>query len=276
VPDTRRDKSALQTLFADNTSGDISANDARDGWETCHPANVVQSAAFSSEPASGQVTGDLFLPTDTLYAERYSGSSWQPWGPMWPLTKPPTSGWSWLNQGSATIDDSKGFHYVEAPSNSGANGVRARLRSAPTPPYTITALLSCQFDISSVGYLLAGLCWTNGTNASTSLIHAAQFEPNATVNPTIFKSFKYDNASTGNSNYIGTTYAPGVSGGVPFWLRIADDNTNRIISVSADGFNWIAIHSVSRTNFLTATHVGFFNNPFSAKSGVTLLSWKEA
>ena len=103
MPDTRREKSALQTLHADNTAGDISAQDNRDGWETCHPSTVVQTAAMASEPASGMVTGDLFLPSNGFYLERYSGSAWVPWGPIWPMTKPVDGDYAWINQGSATV-----------------------------------------------------------------------------------------------------------------------------------------------------------------------------
>jgi len=62
-------------------------------------------------------------------------------------------------------------------------------------------------------------------------------------------------------------------------MRIADNNTNRICSVSADGQNWIEVHSVGRTDFLTADQVGFMIRPTNSATpnigtGVSVLSWK--
>jgi hypothetical protein len=48
--------------------------------------------------------------------------------------------------------------------------------------------------------------------------------------------------------------------------------------VSTDGQNFKVIHTVGRTDFLTADQVGFFVNDQSntIAAGMTLLSWKQA
>lgn len=56
MADTQRTKSALATLFADNTTGAISAQDLRDFLESMHPADgeyYVSSAAATSISVSG-------------------------------------------------------------------------------------------------------------------------------------------------------------------------------------------------------------------------------
>ena len=65
---------------------------------------------------------------------------------------------------------------------------------------------------------------------------------------------------------------------VPLFLRIADDDTNRIMSWSNDGQHWIVSHTVGRTDFLTADEVGFMVNSNNATwpASMTLLSWVEA
>jgi hypothetical protein len=62
------------------------------------------------------------------------------------------------------------------------------------------------------------------------------------------------------------------------FFRIADDGANRISSISTDGINFRVIHTVARTDFLTADQVGFFVNcqETTWDAGMTLLSWKEA
>ena len=44
---------------------------------------------------------------------------------------------------------------------------------------------------------------------------------------------------------------------VDIWLRVHDNKTNRLWSYSMDGYIWVQFFSEVRTNFLTATQVGF-------------------
>src|SRR4051812_2550792 len=106
MPDTRRTLSDLQTLFADNSSGDISPADGRDELISAHPEKAVQSAAYASEPSSGQLTGDLFLPTDGVALGRFDGTNFNnQWGPAYPLRKPSAKSWAWDHQNSAAETD---------------------------------------------------------------------------------------------------------------------------------------------------------------------------
>jgi hypothetical protein len=61
-------------------------------------------------------------------------------------------------------------------------------------------------------------------------------------------------------------------------MRIADTGTSRICSWSADGQNWHDLHSIGRTDFLTADEVGFYVNSQSATypAACTLISWAQA
>jgi hypothetical protein len=64
-----------------------------------------------------------------------------------------------------------------------------------------------------------------------------------------------------------------------YWIRIADNGTNRIISWSVNGLHFTQVHSVSRTDFITADEVGFFISDSADNKhdpGLTLLSWAEA
>ena len=280
MPDTRREKAALQALHADNTAGDISAQDNRDGWESCHPAAVVQSAAFSSEPSTGRVTGDLFLPTDAGILERYSGSAWVPWGPVYKFTDPTAPSWSWLNQGSATITSGRRFEYLEGVADA-TDIVRARIKTlAASSNYTITACLMPRFynNNSSGGFPNAGICLTDGTTTATSnvLIFGVYMQATLVGGTYQFYTRKYDDAATFNANGVFDA-DPVVMGGGLVWLRIQDNGTNRLFSFSADGRNFLQIGSESRTTFLTPTHAGFYCNSHAASHapGVTLCSWDE-
>lgn len=268
MADTRRSKSSIQTLFADNTAGDISAQDARDGWESVHPENVVQTAADASEPSSGQVTGDLFLPNNGFYLKRYSGSAFVPWGPIFPMTKPVDANYAWVNQGGASVTTTNGGIFLSAPAGLGDN-VRIRKKSAPSTPYTITAAFLPQ--CVGVQYAAVGLAFRQSSDGKMHVFWglfdgSSKFYSTKYTNPTTF-SAHYANVETGS-----------IGGGPVLFLRIADDGSNRISSISYDGVNFLQVHSVGRTDFITADEVGFVVNSANATyaAGATLLSWKEA
>jgi hypothetical protein len=62
------------------------------------------------------------------------------------------------------------------------------------------------------------------------------------------------------------------------WLRLEDDGTNRKAHYSIDGQVFRLLHSVGRTDYLTADEIGFCweGNHASATFNGRLLSWKEA
>ena len=63
------------------------------------------------------------------------------------------------------------------------------------------------------------------------------------------------------------------------WIKYEDDNTNRKISISADGYSWSQIVSLSRTDYLTPTQIGIFIYGYQStpaqNQGATFLHWKE-
>ena len=61
-------------------------------------------------------------------------------------------------------------------------------------------------------------------------------------------------------------------------MRIADDATSRILSVTQNGEDWVPIHTVTRTTHLTADEVGFYCEAQSSTeaSSMLLVSWLQA
>ena len=94
--------------------------------------------AYASKPAAG-VPGRIFLPTDGIFFERDNGSIWEKFGPLWPMTPPQASDFpTWVNQGTASIADSKGAVWLYAPYTSNLQ-IRARVKDYPAPPFTVEA-----------------------------------------------------------------------------------------------------------------------------------------
>lgn len=269
MPDTRREKAALQTLHADNTAGDISAQDNRDGWETCHPAAVVQSGTYASIPASGQVTGDLYLTTDGFGLYRWSGSAWVPFGPLSQFTAPVSGDFAWINQGTATISTTNGGIVLRDDTPTSGFNWRIRKKAAPSTPYTITACF--KLGIATGGLGGGGLCFRQSSDGK---LHG--FEVQFDTTTLYVDSRKLTSPTSFSADYVLTQHNGRFDGNAMIYLRIADNGTNRICSWSYDGVNFFEFHSVSRTDFLTADEVGFHISPNTRASAMTLLSWKEA
>ena len=276
MPDTRRSKSTLQTSHLENnTSKNITPQDVRDFCESVHPENTCQSGPIASEPSSGLVTGDQYWPTDGVYVERYNGSAWKPWGPVFPLVKPVDSDFAWVNQGSATLTATNGCLFIKAPStgNSSTASINLLKKSAPATPYSVTAIVLPL--VHATNFARLGVLWRQSSDGK---IVTFEIQHNGTATPRWqLRIVKWTNPTTFSADYSATW--PLTTIPWPLFLRITDNGTNRVCSLSSDGRNFIDVHSVGRTDFLTADEVGFFvNNQTGAGSsdiGATLISWAQ-
>jgi len=230
---------------------------------------TISDGAFSGRPAGAE--GDLNLPSDGYSIARKGASAWEPWGPVFPLTKPPlVATWTWVNQGTATAVDEADSIYFATQTASG-NNARALVRAAPATPYVVTACfyplltlvnsnsVGLCFRESSTGKLVSWVWTTNGAGTPSPILLAGKY-----ASPTVY-----------SANY--QTYAPGIWG-APIWLRIADNGTNRLMGWSTDGRHWIDYHTIGRTDFLTggADQVGLFAEAvnLSYSPAMNLVSWK--
>ena len=220
---------------------------------------------YASRPSAGN-DGDLFLPSDGFTIERDTSAAWVPWGPLFPLTVPPTTGWSWVNQGSSTINVAKGGIYMQQPPGAG-NNVSLYMRSIPTAPYTITAaLLPLLYDINYTG---AGIALRDSASSKIIVFRL-------TYTDSLMQVQRYSDAST----YVSTSISVNTQlGRHVLWLRVENDSTDLKFSISADGQNWIEILSESNTAYLaSADEIGFFAyaNNATYPAGATLISWDVA
>ena len=231
--------------------------------------NVTSTGAAGSEPGSPQA-GDLYLPSGGFSVGRYSGSAWEQWGPVFKFADPTTQSFSWVNQSGAS-ETTVGKSLVLTDTTAG--GLRCRVKTAPSTPYTITAAFLAQ--LYPVAFPACGLLFRE---SSSGKLHTwcVEYTTSSSVNYWGAKNNKFTDASTFSASYTADVPIPTGHGGSVFWLRIADNGTNRIVSYSANGVTWTQRHSIGRTDFLTANQVGFFIvTSASGPSSMTLLSWEE-
>lgn len=220
--------------------------------------------SYGSPPASPS-EGDLWVPNDSVYLLRRGATAWVPWGPIFPMVPPNLSDFTWVNQGTATADDSHGGIYMAAPAT-GGDCVRLLVTDAPSTPYTVTAMfIPCAFVVN---YMRMGLAFRQSTDGK---IHTCEV---ASAGGLKLTSLKWNHATSYAGIYLEIADRP-VS---PYWFRIEDDGTNRKFWRSIDGYHWYLVHSVGRTDFLTADQVGMFINTGNAAWGGEMLvaSWEIA
>ncbi len=253
--------------------GDVLTFDSGSGeWINSVPTgggsgNATSTTAFASPPGS-PASGDLDLYTDSFYVSRYSGSAWVPWGPIFPCVEPSLASiTTWVNQGGATVTTTNGGIFLLGPAGAGVN-LRCRVKAAPSTPYTITAMILPH--LMAVNFMGCGLLFRDSASGKMASIALVNTAAGWTVDVN-----KWTDATTFSAQYVSGVLQTMLS---PVFLRIADNGTNRISSLSNDGINWRVVHTVGRTDFLTANQVGFFVNcqETTWDAGMTLLSWKEA
>lgn len=241
-------------------------------------STVLTPVAFASIPSAG-TAGRIQFFTDAAYVARDNGSTWDYWcnsAPCAPATA--TSFATTVNTTGATFTDQGNGEYVlTGTADTGVN-TRAWVKSIPSAPYTITALITV-YALNG-GYGQCGLVlrqssdgklvdfgWTSGnTDTEHGIIAQKMTSPTATSANYTLNAPYYFASSTA------------IFAGIPLWLRIVDNNTNRILSISPDGVTWLEVHSVSRTDFLTPDQVGFYcDSQLSNKKPVMVVrSYRES
>jgi hypothetical protein len=177
---------------------------------------------------------------------------------------------TWLNQGTAAVSDSAVGVCINAPSSGTSGNVIARYMSAPSTPYTFTALIAATRNSASANGV--GIGWYDGT----AKLHIASFTTNAGAAP-LFQVNKWNSVTSFNASDV-TSAANAFA--QPIWLQIHDDGTNVSFAFSQDGVAFLSLFSVAKSSgFLGAagySNIVFFVNPQGSQTLGTLLSWTQS
>ena len=176
---------------------------------------------------------------------------------------------SWLNQRSAVVNDSAVGINLSAPS-SGANvNVTARYMAAPSPPYTIKALIAATRN--STSFSSVGIGWYDGS----SKLHVISYVTQSGGAP-YFQVQKFNSVTSWNSNDFQSASNAFAQ---PIWLQMKDDGTNVSFAFSQDGANFLELFSVAKSSgFLGSggySNVAFYVNPQGGQTLGTLMSWTQ-
>ncbi|OBK50100.1 hypothetical protein A5656_27535 [Mycobacterium gordonae] len=207
------------------------------------------SYPFSGTPAAG-TKGRMYVSNDVGLIQRDNGSAWEYiWGgPLGYLTKPPSSSWSWVNQGGASTATELGGERITAPSSTRNFRLRTRTLS-PSSNYSAAAYVEAAgVPVSGSNLWLGGIGLRN--SSSGSFISFGPYLDNTTFFSAL-AVYRWTNATTISANSFAKPVYQLAGGVIPNWLRIRDDGSNRYFDYSTNGVDWINVHSEGRTAFIT-------------------------
>jgi hypothetical protein len=224
-------------------------------------------AQFDALTSTNYKTGDHVYLSDGVYRAVRTASAWSYYYGSQKCYRPDNSAFAWINQGTATVATASGAILL-ADSAGASYNLRIRKKTAPAAPYTVTVgIIPTIYPAASNG---AGVLWRE---SSSGKLVTARFY---TGMPS-FGVTKWSSPTSYTDDYFTTAAGSVFSMGQIQWIRLQDNSTNRIVLVSNDGINFVQVHSISRTDYLTADEVGFF---VDANGGNTVqelvLSWREA
>lgn len=184
------------------------------------------------------------------------------------FTDPTAQTWTALNQGSGTYtEDTTNKRLTILEDGNGSAQFHGWYTTAPSAPYSIRMCVRVWSPETASNGIAVGF-----RQNSTQELHIIEQFNNAAAPQFLVQ--KWNTATSFNANYIGNTN----NRMFPNWYKIEDDNTNRIISISNDGVVWTQIHSIGRTDFLTADEIVFgvvMTTNATYDTHVSLLSYEE-
>jgi hypothetical protein len=235
-------------------TGGAEANDgnATTGQTAVNVATRAVAERFVQSPDAD----DIALYGGVSAADRY--------GPINKIGNPTTPAWAWQNQGGASVVEANGIVFFSTPSAS--TSIRSRLISTPATPWTATILLRSNGLTAGTNY-----CGLVLRESGTSKLYIYYLLVNGTL-----QAVKFTNDTTFSAVGAVNVAAP-ILAQHWHWLRITDNGTNLLFSLSTDGVNFVQFGSEGRTVFMAAgpNQFGLFGNVDSGAAAFTasFASW---
>jgi len=178
---------------------------------------------------------------------------------------------AWLNQGTSAVSDSPTGITIDAPSSAATN-LSGRHVTAPSAPYTITALIGA--TRTTIGGGCVGIGWYDGSSKIQGICY---YTGSSNDSQQLVNVRRYNSPTSQTS----ASFTSGLNGfSEPIWFRISDDGTNVSFGFSYDGANFLPVYTTTKAaGFLGSAGYSkllFFVDPGSGSHTLgTLLSWTQ-
>jgi hypothetical protein len=211
-----------------------------------------------------------------IYIKRDDESAWNSWGPFFELYEPNETGYSWVNQQTATTSTTDGGVVLSSPAPGVAgDNINLRIETSPATPYTIkAAFIPTLYPVNQTS---CGLVFRE--NATSRIIFfRLMFDDTSTTKTDLVLSVdKYTNPTTLSANYV--VASANILKSALVWFSVTDDGTDLIFSYSNNNVDYTILYQIARNNFFTTgpDEVGYAinSNTTSGNAIMTLLSWLE-
>lgn len=214
-------------------------------WCYCQEGN------FTARPASDpDFTGRIWFNDTGFYLNRDDGSidGWTTWGPLFDITEANDTGFSWINQGSATVSTTDGGLAFSSP-GVGVNPVNLMMyiKSTPATPYTFTAGFIPTIypsNQTSIGLVL------RESATSKVVFLRLVFDTTLVTNADMAISVdKYSNPTTPAGNY--NVFSASILKGPLVWFQITNDGTDLYFKYSNNNVDFTTAFTTTVTNYFT-------------------------
>lgn len=236
-------------------------------------ANTVLSGTYASRPAAGTL-GRVYLPTDGFSLYEDNGTTWQAFGPIFPMTTPPLSS-TFLSVNSPTLADNAGGIYISQTNPGGTQTTRG-IEEAISGNYTATIFVIPNFNIAASGA-------TSITNAASLFIRDSVGGTGTLFDwvlndgdGVLFVVSHWNGFNTNTHTDVFISNSTPALGTTGLYMRIQDDGTNHKFSYSRDGVNFYQVFSEPRTTFVPGggNRRGFGVRAFNQAAAANFISYK--
>lgn len=189
-------------------------------------------------------------------------------------TPVPTTGWTWLNQGtnSAATVYTDCLELIAPPDGATTTNVRCYEQTLLSVTFTVTAFISAQANTEN--FQAAGLTIRD---SSTGRIQQFVMDYRGGASTVNLTSYRFSNETT----FVSTSFSTGsyFFGPIPkgaLWMRIARSGTTLTFSISQDGRNFIVVATDSSNYVASPDRVGLTvqcNKVSGSSLSATCLSW---
>lgn len=228
-------------------------------------------------PGFDDLEGRLYLQDDPgIYIKRDEGEAWTSHGPFYELFEPDETGYSWVNQQTATTSITNGGVVLSSPAPLLAgDNLNIRIKTAPATPYTVRAgFLSLLYPTNQTS---VGLIFRESSTSKIVFFRLMFDNTTTTKTDLVISVDKYTSPTVFSANY--TVLTANVLKANLTWFAIEDDGVDLIFSYSNNNIDYTEFFTVARTDFFTVgpDQIGYAinSNTTSGNAILTLLSWKE-
>lgn len=181
---------------------------------------------------------------------------------------------TWVNQGTdATATNlATGLGIYEPTSNGATDIWRLLVKTAPTAPYTVTALVAVNaYNTVTSTFPTAGIGWRDSGSGKFQVLALRQAGSGQIFQPTVQA---WNSPTSFNSSQYGGTVAERM-----MWLQLQDTGTNISFAISKDGAQWTTLYTVAKSSgFLGSSgynqiFIGY--DGFNSAGGIVLMSYSD-